>query len=56
MVATQSIAEEPKAPVPAEVSCVPVSQRGDRELGCYVLANMELGSLADKPTSGKGWR
>lgn len=49
MVATQSIAEEPRAPAPADVSCVPAAQRGDRELGCYVLANKELGTLADAP-------
>jgi quercetin dioxygenase-like cupin family protein len=49
MVAMQSIAEEPKAQAPADVSCVPASQRGDKELGCFVLANKELGSLADKP-------
>lgn len=41
--ATQSMAEQP------EVICVPASQRGGKELGCYVLANKELGSLADKP-------
>jgi quercetin dioxygenase-like cupin family protein len=32
-----------------DVQCVPVAERGDKELGCYVLANKELGSLPDEP-------
>jgi len=43
LLATRSMAQQP------DVSCVPAAQRGDKELGCYVLANKELGSLADKP-------
>jgi len=51
LVATISFADadEPKADMSAEVKCVPVAQRGDEELGCYILANKELGSRADKP-------
>jgi len=45
LIATTSIAQEPKP----EVQCVPVSQRGGQELGCYVLANKELGRLPGKP-------
>jgi quercetin dioxygenase-like cupin family protein len=50
-VATISFAEadEPKADISAEVKCVPVAQRGDEELGCYILANKQLGSLPDEP-------
>jgi hypothetical protein len=31
----------------AEVVCVPAAQRGDRELGCFVLASKEFGKLPD---------
>jgi quercetin dioxygenase-like cupin family protein len=30
-----------------EVSCVPASERGNREFGCFVLASKELGKLPD---------
>jgi quercetin dioxygenase-like cupin family protein len=30
-----------------EVSCVPASERGGRELGCFVLASKQLGNLPD---------
>lgn len=49
LVATGSFADADESAVSAEVKCVPVAQRGDKELGCYVLANKELGSLADEP-------
>jgi len=51
LVATISFAgaDEPKADISAEVKCVPVAQRGDEELGCYILANKQLGSLPDEP-------
>jgi len=32
-----------------DVTCVSASQRGGSELGCYVIANKELGKLGDAP-------
>jgi len=32
-----------------DVVCVPASQRGNSELGCYVIANKELAKLPDVP-------
>jgi mannose-6-phosphate isomerase-like protein (cupin superfamily) len=51
LAATTSFAatDPPKSDISAEVKCVPVAQRGDKELGCFVLANKELGSLPDEP-------
>src|SRR3569833_2738157 len=51
LVATTSfvVTDPPKADQSVVVFCVPVARRGDEELGCFVLANKELGSLPDKP-------
>jgi quercetin dioxygenase-like cupin family protein len=45
----QSGHQENVASATAEVSCVSASERGDRELGCFVLASKELGPLPDTP-------
>jgi len=31
------------------VGCVPVAERKDQRLGCWILASQELGRLADTP-------
>jgi quercetin dioxygenase-like cupin family protein len=34
---------------PLQVKCVPAAERAGRELGCYVIASTELGTLPDEP-------